>query len=187
MRLSRKIRTLAVALLSLGFLGHFPSQESSRHVAGCADTSIPTVPASSLTPFPAGVFSFVQDEYTRQAAEAYSMYVRALQWNVRLDAGINTFSVPSFYGYPSIQFPTYQLPGIDRVGVDLRKPDVPLIWGGLPNDPALQYLVRPAAPSTPTVASAAGGLNGFVALRQEPTVITGTLSVGNAGINSAKF
>jgi hypothetical protein len=188
----RPLATLSIAALSLGFVGHSPtSPQERRHVSSCTDTTAtPGLPLTSLAPFPTDLFSAVQNDGVREAANAYALFVRQLQINASVSAQFNPFSPPSYFGFPQLAFPSYALPSIDKYPIDLRKPDPStLAWSGLESNPTLQYLVAP--PTSPaqksgvpaTVANAS--LNGLVDLNPLPTA--GTPMAPPSGINSARF
>lgn len=165
---------LLVVVLSLGFLGQGPfglNESNRRHISSCEDTALKPKSAT----LPTGLFSFVQDDNTRQAAEAYSLFLQALQVN----AAMYSLAAPSMYGYPVPAFPNYSAVPVDHY-VEPVKPDLStLAWGGgsLLTDPKLQYLIHPTA-MTSQVASK-GTLDSLVDLPVIQTSGTLGFSVGS--------
>ena len=131
----------ALTLLSLGLVGPSPfsSRPPRRHISSaCGDATRPATPNnSSFSAFPSGLFSFVQNDAVREAAEAYSLFQRQIQFEAAF-SGTNPFAAPSVFGFLVPQFPSYELPDLNRYQVSLAKPDTSsLMWSRLSADPQI--------------------------------------------------
>ena len=166
---------LSATFLSLALLGHWgsPQPGNLRHISSCEDPAFK--PASAA--LPTSLFTFVQDNSARQAAEAYNLYMQALQVN----ASLFSLTSPSMYGYRVPLFPSYAMP-TDHYVDPQNLPQPALAWGGLMTDPKLQYLIKPT-PST-SLGAASGSLNSLVDLRQIQSTASFGFSVG-AGITAS--
>jgi hypothetical protein len=173
MRSFRFSMPVLIALLSLVFMGPGPNasqQANRRHVSSCEDPSVK--PRSAA--LPTSLFSFVRDDNTRQAAEAYSLFLQAMQVSVSM----LSLTAPSMYGYNVPLFPSYSMP-VDHYIAPVKPDLATLAWGGgsLLTDPKLQYLIQPTPLSSQSVAS--GSLNSLVDLPVIQTSATLGFSVGN--------
>jgi hypothetical protein len=138
MRSSRYAMPLFIAVLSLGSLAQWGNSPVSdqRHISSCEDPALK--PASAA--LPTALFSFVQSDSARQATEAYTLWMQAMQVNAQLFS----LTKPSMYGFPVPLFPSYAMPTDHYIDPrNLAQPT--LAWGGLMADPKLQYLIKPAA------------------------------------------
>jgi len=123
---------LLVVVLSLGFLGQTPisfQEGSHRHISSCEDPALKPTSAA----LPTSLFSFVQDNNSRQSADAYALFLLAMQVN----GALSPTTAPSRLGFGALPVDRYIAP---------VKPDLStLAWGGgsLLTDPRLHYLIQP--------------------------------------------
>ncbi|MGZ3701198.1 MAG: hypothetical protein ACXWSD_05415 [Bdellovibrionota bacterium] len=175
MRFPKLLAPLAVALLSLGFLGHSPVKDEGtlRHVSSCEDSPVATTPFGSASPFSSNLFTAVQGDPVTSWYTAYSLYLQSLQVNAVL-----AHPVLNVMGTP-IAFPSPQIPSIDGYAgnFNVSSPLSNLMFGGLGSNAQVQNLLAPLAGSNSGTVTPLAIQNS--ALSGAPT---GNLPLGNAAI-----
>jgi|GEM_PF-5213140 len=162
MRLKKISMPFLIAFLSLGFFSQSPMKENSvRRVSSvecvnCAREMASPVQVPSLLPF------FV-DANARQSENSFALFSRQIELQTQLNnlSLMNGFtSAANTKGFfPRLPtYPSYALPQIANYQVNLARPPVNQIFGGLTADPALKYLTQPGidARSNPSVATGIG-------------------------------
>lgn len=162
MRAKKIIMPSLIAFLSLGFFSQSPMKENSiRRVSSvecvnCAKDMTSPVQLPGLLPF------FV-DANARQSENSFALFSRQIELQTQINnlSLMNGFtSLANMKGFfPRLPtYPSYALPQLANYQVNLAKPAVSQVFGGLTADPALKYLTQPGidARTNPSVATGIG-------------------------------
>lgn len=138
----RKSLVLTLAVLSLSLLSISPHDApTKRRISSVCDPTVPAVAEPGSPGF--NLSAYFASAMKRQSEDAFAMFNRQIEYNLAL------FRLPSQNPFlmPLPQFPSYSLPNVADYQIDMTKPKISMIFGGLSANPDLKYLVQPPAPS----------------------------------------